>query len=207
VWEGPPPPYRIETERLVIRCWDPKDADALDEAVAESVGELRHWMQWAADPIVEPTVELLRRFRGGFDLGHDFLLALFSPDEREVVGGAGIHTRSEGGLEIGYWVRTSRTGQGLASEAAAALTRVGIERCGVARMDIQVEPENEPSLRVARKLGYREIGVLPRQLAPLVRGGRRRDAVLFTLLSEELAGSPCAAVDYVAFDARGRRLT
>jgi RimJ/RimL family protein N-acetyltransferase len=206
VWEGPSPPYRIETARLVLRCFDPKDADGLDEAIAESMDELRPWMQWAAEPPVEPTSDLLRRFRGAFDLGHEFVFGIFSPDEREVIGGSGLHTRSPGALEIGYWVRTSRAGQGLATEAAAALTRIGIERCRAARIDIQVEPENEASLRVARKLGYREIGVVPRQLAPLVRGGPRRDAVLFTLLPEELAGSPCAAAECEAFDAAGRRI-
>jgi RimJ/RimL family protein N-acetyltransferase len=205
-WEGVSPPYRIETERLVLRCWEPSDAEALDEAVAESIDELRPWMQWAAEPMVEPTVEVLRRFRGAFDLGHEFILGLFSHDGA-VLGGSGLHPRFDGGvLEIGYWVRTSRTREGLATAAAAALTRVGVERCEVGRMDIQVEPGNEPSLGVARKLGYAELGVMQRQLPPLRRGNARRDAVLFSLLADDLGASPCASVEYEAFDAAGRRL-
>jgi RimJ/RimL family protein N-acetyltransferase len=203
MYVGPAPPYRVETERLVIRCWDPADADALDEAVDESVDDLRPWMQWVAEPFDDPTVEVLRRFRGGFDLGHDFTYGIFSRSG-EVVGGTGLHTRVASGLEIGYWIRTSRAGEGLATETAAALTRVGIERCRVERMTIQVEPENAPSLRVARKLGYREVGLLPRELAPLRRGGPRRDAILFTLTASELGGSPCAEVAYEAFDVAGR---
>ena len=31
-WEGPPAPYRIETERLVIRCYEPRDAPLLKAA-------------------------------------------------------------------------------------------------------------------------------------------------------------------------------
>src|SRR5580765_6865000 len=156
----------METERLVLRCWEPADADALDDAVAESIEELRPWMQWAADPDVEPTAEVLRRFRGAFDLGQEFVLGLFS-HAGEVLGGSGLHTRLDGGvLEIGYWVRTSRVGQGLATEAARVLTRVGIERCLAARMDIQVEPGNAASLAVARQLGYDEVGLLRHQLPP-----------------------------------------
>jgi RimJ/RimL family protein N-acetyltransferase len=203
MYEGPAPPYRIETERLVVRCWDPADADALDEAVAESMDELRPWMPWAAEPFGEPTVELLRRFRGAFDLGHDFVFGVFDR-AGGVVGGSGLHTRSETGLEIGYWIRSTRTGEGLATDAAAALTRVGFECCGVARMEIQVEPGNERSMAVPRRLGYREEALLRRVLVPLVRGGPRRDAVLFTLLAEELAASPSGAVAYDAFDAAGR---
>lgn len=205
MYAGPAPPYRVETERLVIRCWDPADADALDEAVGESLAELRPWMQWAVEPFEEATVEVLRRFRGGFDLGHDFTYGIFARTG-EVLGGTGLHTRVASGLEIGYWIRTSRAREGLATETAAALTRVGIERCGVERMTIQVEPANEPSLRVARKLGYRQVGLLPRELAPLRRGGRRRDAILFTLLAGDLAASACAAVAYEAFDVAGRRV-
>jgi RimJ/RimL family protein N-acetyltransferase len=205
VYAGPAPPYRVETERLVIRCWDPADADPLDEAVDESLAELRPWMQWAVEPFEEPTVEVLRRFRGGFDLGHDFTYGVFS-HTGEVLGGTGLHTRIASGLEIGYWIRTSRCGAGLATETAAALTRVGIERCNVERIAIQVEPQNHPSLRVARKLGYREVGLLPRELAPLRRGGPRRDAILFTLLASDLAASPCAAVAYEAFDVTGRQI-
>jgi RimJ/RimL family protein N-acetyltransferase len=203
VYAGPAPPYRIETERLVLRCWDPADADALDTAVAESRAALLPWMQWVAEPPVEPTAEVLGRFRDAFRLGHDFVFGIFSRTG-EVVGGTGLHTRAPGALEIGYWVRTSRTGQGLATEAAAALTRVGFERCEIPRVIIEVEPGNEPSLRVVRKLGYREEAVRREALAPLRRGGPRRDAVLFAMLPEELAGSPCATVAYEAFDAAGR---
>ena len=41
------PPYRIVTERLVLRCWEPRDAAALKEAVDASLDHLRPWMPWA----------------------------------------------------------------------------------------------------------------------------------------------------------------
>ena len=43
------PPYRIETERLAICCWDPADAELLDEAVTGSLDHLRPWMLLIAD--------------------------------------------------------------------------------------------------------------------------------------------------------------
>jgi RimJ/RimL family protein N-acetyltransferase len=207
VYQGPTPPYRIETERLVLRCWEPADAPALDAAVAESRDELRVWMPWAAVPAVEPTVELLRRFRGSFDLGQEFSYGIFD-HAGAVIGSSGLHVREdEGAFEIGYWVRTGRTREGLATEAAAALTCVGMQRCGAQRMDIRVEPGNEASARVARKLGYREEGRLRRKLPPLVPGGPMRDALLFTLLAEELPASACASTAYRAFDVVGNSLT
>ena len=75
-----PPPYVVRTERLTIRCWDPRDAPLLKEALDTSLEHLRPWMPWAMDepkPLDEK-VELLRRFRGQFDLGEDFVYGVFT---------------------------------------------------------------------------------------------------------------------------------
>ena len=73
------PPYRIVTERLVVRCWEPRDAPLLKEAVDSSLDDLRPWMPWAYDEpqtvadeagsslqrVVEPVVRAqLRPLRG-----------------------------------------------------------------------------------------------------------------------------------------------
>ncbi len=133
-----PPPYRVLTERLCIRCWDPADAPLLELALDTSLEHLRPWMPWAHDeprPLAE-RVALLRGFRGSFDLDRDYVYGLFDRDEQEVVGGSGLHTRvGEGALEIGYWIAASRTGRGLATEATAALARVAFALCGVDRVD------------------------------------------------------------------------
>ena len=42
------PPYRIVTERLVLRTWEPRDAPLLKEAVDSSIDHLLPWMPWAA---------------------------------------------------------------------------------------------------------------------------------------------------------------
>ena len=120
------PAYRIVTERLVVRCWEPRDAALLREAIDSSLDELGPWMPWAKhEPqTLEEKVILLRRFRGRFDLGEDFTYGILLRDESEVVGGTGLHTRGgEDAFEIGYWIRTSRVGEGLATEATAG-TRI-----------------------------------------------------------------------------------
>src|SRR5262245_8467890 len=91
------PAYRIETPRLVIRCWEPRDAPLLKAAIDASLEHLLPWMPWAKDEpqSVEAKMELLRQFRGRFDLGKDFVYALFDRQEREVVGGSGLHPRVE----------------------------------------------------------------------------------------------------------------
>ena len=51
------PVYRIETERLVVRCWDPKDAALIQAAAAASKEHLLPFMPLAAN---EPQTEIGR---------------------------------------------------------------------------------------------------------------------------------------------------
>jgi RimJ/RimL family protein N-acetyltransferase len=199
-------PYRIEVEGgPVIRCWDPRDAPLLKEAIDSSLEHLQLWMPWAYQEPQELDAKaaLLRHFRGNFDLGQDFVYGIFSPDETRVLGGSGLHTRvGEGAFEIGYWVRLDAVRQGIATTVAAALTRVGIELGGADRIEIHVDVDNAVSCRIPRRLGYREEGVLRRRL-PTHDGSPQRDAFVFSMFAEDLGGSPASHVAYAAFDCRG----
>jgi RimJ/RimL family protein N-acetyltransferase len=203
-----PPPYRIESDRLVIRCYEPRDAPLLKAAVDESIEHLLPWMPWARfEPqTVEEKVQLIRSFRGQFDLDQNYIYAVFDREETKQVGGSGLHPRANpGSLEIGYWIRAGEVGRGLATELTAVLTRVGFELCALDRVDIQVEPTNARSLAIPRKLGFTQEAVLRRRLEAAA-GEPRRDSVVFTMLREELAGSPCTAYAYAAYDAAGTEL-
>jgi RimJ/RimL family protein N-acetyltransferase len=200
------PPYRIETDRLVLRCWEPRDAPLLKEAVDVSAEHLRPWMDWLPDEPEElgTVAERLRRFRAEFDRDENWVMGVFAPDESRVIGGTGLHQRvGPGGLEIGYWIRVDATRQGYATELTAALTRVAIERCGADRVELRIDPANEASLGVPAKLGFREEATLRRRLVPL-RDGEPRDVTIFVLFARELGGSPCAGARYRGFDAAGR---
>jgi RimJ/RimL family protein N-acetyltransferase len=205
-WEGPPAPYRIETERLVLRCWEPADAPLLKDALDSSLEHLRPFMDWANDEPepVEVKAERLRAFRALYDTGESFIMGIFDRPEREVLGGTGLHARiGPGGLEIGYWVRASAARQGIATEAAAALTRAGFEVCKADRIEIRIEPRNEASFGVPRKLGFVEEATLRRRL-PGFRGGPLRDVTIWTLFREDF--DPALAPALRAFDALGRQL-
>ena len=201
------PPYRIETDRLVIRCYEPEDAALLKEAVDSSLEHLRPWMPWARyEPQdLDRKVELLRMFRGQFDRDENYTYGIFAFDESRLLGGSGLHPRSgPESIEIGYWIRADATRQGIATEVTAVLTRAAIEQSGYERVDIQVDPENELSQRIPRRLGFTEEGRLRRRLDPNEDGGARRDSVLFSLLADELPGSPCVSFAYRGYDAIGR---
>jgi RimJ/RimL family protein N-acetyltransferase len=211
----PGPAYRIHTRRLVLRCWDPADAPLLKAAIDASLDHLRPWMPWAADEPqpLQTKVGLLRRFRGEFDLGRDFVYGIFCRGEGEVLvvdsmtlrGGAGLHTRlGEGALEIGYWIHAAHINQGLATETAAALTKVAFQVHGVDRVEIHCDPANLRSAAVPRKLGYLHEATLRRRAR--TADGKPRDTMVWTLFAQAYAASAAAAAEVEAFDAMGRSI-
>ena len=148
---------------------------------------------------LDEKIELLRAFRGRFDHVEDFVYGIFSRDEKRVLGGTGLHTRvGEDAFEIGYWIRADAVGQGLCTEATAALTRTAIEACGADRVEIRVEPSNARSAAVPRRLGFVEEATLRRRLPGL------RDVTVFTLFADDLPASPAARAALAAYDAAGR---
>lgn len=151
------PPRRIETPRLVVRQCRPGEAHLLRDAVDTSLDHLRVWMPWAMhEPrSLAATQEHIKGSLERFDHGEDFSYSIFAPDEQMIFGGIGLHRRSEVDcLELGYWVRADRVRQGYATEAARALTSAALELEGIDRVQIDCDPRNEASARIAKRLGY-----------------------------------------------------
>jgi RimJ/RimL family protein N-acetyltransferase len=193
------PPRRIETARLVIRCYEEDDATPLKEAVDASLDHLRPWMPWTRfEPqTIDQKRELIRAWRQDFDSGEGFVFGIFERGGSRLVGGTGLHRRSGPyALEVGYWIRPDMLRQGIATEVTAVLTRVAFEHCDASRVDIQIDPENERSRGVPLKLGFRHELTMLGKLEPKTDGGPRRDSMLFSVLREEYDGSPCAAYLY-----------
>ncbi len=191
------PPRRILTERLLLRPYEAADAPLFKEAVDSSLEHLREFMEfaWAAPEPLSAVEKRIDEVCRNFEQGAGWTYALLPPDGSELVGGAGLHRRvGPEALEIGYWLRASHVGRGLATEAAGALTRVAFDCCGVVRTELHIDPANSASLAIPVRLGYTHDATLRRRLPPVRPGEERRDAEIFSLLEEEYPGSPSAAI-------------
>lgn len=200
------PAYRIVTERLILRCWQPVDAPLLKAAVDESLEHLRPWMPWITQEpeSAEAKAARIRRWRGEFDLDRDYTYGVFSADESTVLGSSGLHRRSGGDtLEIGYWIHAEHVRKGYATELSAALTRAAFELHDIVRVEIRCDPLNAASAAVPARLGFTHEGTLRQQDEG---GGRLRDTMVWALLRSEYPGSPPATSRMEAYGADGRRL-
>lgn len=200
------PAYRIETERLVVRCYNPADAQMLAESVAENVEHLKPWMPWVhAEPeAFEVKVDRLKRFRGEFDLNEDFVYGIFNKEETRLLGGTGLHTRiGDEQLEIGYWIHRDFINQGLTTESTAALIKVAFELIQVHRLEIHCDPANVASAAIPRKLGFTHEGTL-RAKTRFLDGWS--DSMIWSLLDTEYSSSPASNANIKAFDCLGNSL-
>ena len=200
------PAYRIETQRLIVRCYEPADVQLLAEAITENIEHLRPWMPWVyAEPEpIEEKVKRIRRFRGMFDLGQNFVYGIFNPEETKLLGGTGLHPRlGEKELEIGYWIHKDYINRGLVTESTAALVRVAFELIRVHRVEIHCDPGNVASAAIPRKLGFTHEGTL-RAKTPFLE--HWSDSMIWGLLENEYPNSPSARAEFRAFDADGQQV-
>lgn len=150
-------PELITTERLALRAPRLEDVPALTAAVRASLPELQRWMPWATDDYDEAGCEEgVRKALAAFYLREDLRYHCFEKGTGELIGSTGLHRIrwDVPRVEIGYWLASSKTGNGYATEAARALARVAFEELGVRRVEIRCDDRNLASAAVALRCGF-----------------------------------------------------
>lgn len=94
----------------------------------------------------------------------------------------GIHLGSLRGAHVGYWIDQEVAGHGY-MPLAVALASDHCFAVGLHRVEINIRPENQPSIRVVEKLGFREEGL---RLRYLHINGQWRDHLSYALTAEEI---------------------
>lgn len=163
-WLGDTPPRRLASASVVLTPPGPDDVEPLVAAANESLPELQPWMPWAQEPATATTIAgFVGQTTGDWWRRTAFIYLTRDPGTGLVIGGCGLHARlGVGALEVGYWVRTSHTGRGVATAAARLLTEAALDLDGVGRVEIRCDAANTRSAGVARRLGYRLAAIRPR---------------------------------------------
>jgi RimJ/RimL family protein N-acetyltransferase len=179
-------PERIETERLVLRCPREGDGRLVHEAIQESFSELHGVMYWARSPSTVTECEVNARLaRSRYVARRDMRLLVFRSEDGRLLGSSGLHRPdwTVPKFEIGYWLRTSETGKGYATEAVGGVARFAFETLSARRVEIRCDARNERSAAVARRLGFELEGTLRRdRLAP---DGSVSDTLVFARVDAE----------------------
>lgn len=160
-----PVPEILETPRLVLRTMRRSDAPQLHEALAQSIVELRQYLWFLPWVREEPTLQSAERrcirAHAAFLLRTDLAYLAVARSSGHLIGSAGLH-RTDWSLprtEVGYWIRSSETGRGYASEAVRALTQWALTGLGARRVELITDELNAGSCRVAIRCGFELEGV------------------------------------------------
>ena len=154
-------PERVETERLLLRRWEPSDVAAMraiwaDDEVWMALGGLPR-----GDRIEIADRSLERRIANWEEDGFG-LWAVVPRGHHEAVGWAGAWRQDVapsllGEIELGWTLRRGWWDRGLASEAARASLATAAEHIAPPRVISLIAPPNERSARVSEKLGMEPV--------------------------------------------------
>ncbi|WP_266168272.1 GNAT family N-acetyltransferase [Dyella subtropica] len=181
--------FRLPCSALVLRPWQAGDASALFEAASESVQSVGRWLPWCHAGYARADSEAwIAHSHAGWQRGELFAFAIVDTETQTVVGGLGLNqfNRQHRSANLGYWIRHSRQGGGIASEAVSVIARFGFDTLGLVRVEIVVAEDNLASRRCAEKAGAHFEGIARQRLmiadVPV-------DAAIYALIPADLAQS------------------
>jgi len=152
----------IETGPFLLRRLTGQDLDPLYEAIIESLPELSRWMWWAHENYAKTETATFIESQLNSEAGGDEDgFGIFEKNSGLILGCAGLNRidRTNKYCNLGYWVRSSATGRGIATTVARRLAAFALTELGMNRVEVIVAAENVASLRVAEKIGAMREGI------------------------------------------------
>jgi RimJ/RimL family protein N-acetyltransferase len=173
----------LSAPRLRLRALTPADADDVFAVFADPL-VMRYW---SSPPMTSPDQaagyigQICDWFasRGGLQWG----IALAAEDDR-IIGTVTLcafalaHRR----CELGYALGADHWGQGYAGEALRRVLDFAFDDLDLARIEADVDPRNDASIRLLERLGFQREGLLRGRWRV---GGEVQDALIYGLLREQ----------------------
>ena len=151
-------------KKITIRQYNEEDVFDFYHAVIESKGELSKWLPWCDDNYsIEDTKNWIKNIVPEIwqsKKGCEFIIV--DSENNKVVGGCCLERidwiKKE--ASIGYWIRTSETKKGIATNACHFLINFGFNNLNLEKVKIIPSIENIASKKVADKLPYDSIEIV-----------------------------------------------
>jgi len=170
---------------VTIRPVKLRDARALERELLDNRSWLRRWE--ATNPVGPMSFDVRGSIRNLLSHAREgFGLPFIIEHEGQLAGQLNVSSIAYGSLSsatIGYWVSERFAGKGVTPTSVALATDHAFFTMGLHRMEICIRPENDPSLRVVEKLGFRYEGLRRRYIHI---NGDWRDHFCFALTVEDV---------------------
>jgi len=148
----------LETNRLLLRPYEPTDAAAFFALLDRSRDRLRLSFpdRLRAVPTLAAAATQLAAFADDWRTGRFYVFGIWHRETADYLGDICLMPQRHGQAEIGYYLAPEAEGHGYAREALAAVCRFGFGRPVEAqRLLIRCFADNTRAQAVARALGFR----------------------------------------------------
>ncbi|SMD18593.1 GNAT family N-acetyltransferase [Kibdelosporangium aridum] len=127
------------------------DAPLLVEATTGETGR----SLWGARPVGPYTLTDAQKALSQWNHAEHGQFSIGILRERYLVGAVGLMPDEDANVELAYWIRPQQRGRGIGSRVVRAVTLWAHQTLKAPRIWLEINPSNEPSLRLARQAGYR----------------------------------------------------
>lgn len=184
----PDVPLSFHTSRFSIRRYELGDESMLFEAAVESINEIHPFLPWChPEYSIEDSRSWLLTIEPNWDDEKSYGFAITDNESGKFLGGCGLNSIDAAPVaNLGYWIRSSEVGNGVASEATIGLLKFGFEYLGLMRIEIMMSTQNEASKKVAVNAGAIFEGTLRNRLQ---LHGVNHDALLYSLVPMDMIGT------------------
>ena len=172
--------------KIILRPYRMEYVDKAYQAINESRAEISVWLPFAQEGYsIKDSRDWIKKRPQCWKKGIEYEFAIFDAEGDTIIGGCGLNgiSKESRKANLGYWVRTSYTGRGVAAAATKLLARWGFEALKLKRIEIVVAVGNERSLRVVEKVGAKREGVLRNRINI---HEKMHDAVMYSLIPGEV---------------------
>jgi RimJ/RimL family protein N-acetyltransferase len=150
----------LTTERLVLRETAARDADAVFELESDPVA-MRYWSKPPMRDRSEAVVAV-ERAMGYFPAGIGLRWSIARAQDDRMLGHVSLFDLSpqSGRGEIGYGLARTHWGHGFMHEALCAVVDYAFGPLGLRRLEADIDPRNDASIRAVERLGFVREGLL-----------------------------------------------
>lgn len=160
-------PVQLAADGLLLRSYRADDAPALYVAVRESIDSVGRWLPWCHAGYSEADAGAwIVHCAAAWRRGDQYTFAIFDSANQRFLGSAGLSqiNREHNFAGIGYWVRDSARGHGIAARAGKLVADFGFRTLKLTRIEIIAAVENRASRRTAENIGAHLEGIARNRL-------------------------------------------